>query len=404
MKDPASGYNLTVPERNLLHAHYAFYKSLDDTTRTPTTVRQKHFVAVCRGEADAENEHERAYQKLKGLLAAGTIRESDIEKFRYGVHAKDSRSLRGGVLINPIVNAEMPLPGETCAICLPDQLKRAALLFDRVFVNAHCFESQGIPRELAFFCDRYEWYAIEWALQSVEDETMESRRIHWSALNEDEHDALLNEILEDPVLTRRREEYYLGYLVDLFATRAGLRVTPVLSKDEQITGLFGVGHHRAYTAAIANLPIVLEGSVSWEQVTHFREDPASVAKYRKLRLWLESGLTADSVAQAEDIISQKIDDYSWAIRKHGLETTTGAISYLLDSRNLLAAAAAAGIAAAVGRPAWEVLLGGGLVFGAKTCVWVAERMIEREDITRGQDSEVAVLYEANELARKHGVQ
>lgn len=62
----------------------------------------------------------------------------------------------------------------------------------------------------------------------------------------------------------------------------------------------------------------------------FRRDAEATGKYRDLRLWLQDGISGQSVAHATDIIDQKIDDYSWAIRKHGLSTVPGAVTYLFD--------------------------------------------------------------------------
>jgi hypothetical protein len=70
--------NATIDEgdRKLLLVHYAFYRALDLGSRTPTTPAQEHFLAVCRGTATPETEHERAYFRLKCAVAVTGIDEA----------------------------------------------------------------------------------------------------------------------------------------------------------------------------------------------------------------------------------------------------------------------------------------------------------------------------------------
>lgn len=63
-------------DRRLLVANYEFYRSLDTGRRSPTTPAQLHFVAVCRGTAAPETEHERAYTRFKQAVAVAGIEEA----------------------------------------------------------------------------------------------------------------------------------------------------------------------------------------------------------------------------------------------------------------------------------------------------------------------------------------
>ena len=60
--------NLTKDEQSLLEQHYEFYKALDHGTRKPTTGAQRHFIEVCRMQADPNTKHERVYLKYLKLL------------------------------------------------------------------------------------------------------------------------------------------------------------------------------------------------------------------------------------------------------------------------------------------------------------------------------------------------
>lgn len=56
-------------ERLLIAQYHKFYESLESGSRVPSTAAQRHFVAVCRGQAVASTPHERAWHKYKRLTA-----------------------------------------------------------------------------------------------------------------------------------------------------------------------------------------------------------------------------------------------------------------------------------------------------------------------------------------------
>src|SRR6185369_9114005 len=61
---PANGPDtFTFEERELLRRHFAFYRALETGQRSPSSVAQKHFAAVCEGRVKAETTHEVAYAK-----------------------------------------------------------------------------------------------------------------------------------------------------------------------------------------------------------------------------------------------------------------------------------------------------------------------------------------------------
>lgn len=65
-------------DRRLLVAHYTFYRALDSGGRAPTTPAQRHFIAVCRGAAPPETDHERAYWRFKRAVAAAAVNEAAV--------------------------------------------------------------------------------------------------------------------------------------------------------------------------------------------------------------------------------------------------------------------------------------------------------------------------------------
>jgi hypothetical protein len=158
---------------------------------------------------------------------------------------------------------------------------------------------------------------------------------------------------------------------------------------------FTPGERTAYEGALNNLPLVSAKGVSWDQVIDFRKDPEAVRKYRDLRLWLREGLNAQTVEHATDIIGQKIENYRWAIKKHGFQTTIGAITQLFDWKESRLTLGAAGVAGMFGGPVWAAIASG-LTVVAQIGTWLSERKLAKDEILRGPDREIAILFEAQE--------
>ena len=158
---------------------------------------------------------------------------------------------------------------------------------------------------------------------------------------------------------------------------------------------FTQAERTAYEGALNNIPLVSAVRISWEQIIDFRSDPEASRKYRDLRLWFRTGLGADSVQHATDIIGQKIEDYRWAIKKHGFETSLGALKQLFDWKESGPALAAGGVGAILSGPI-GASIASGLVIAAKIGAFLCERKLASSEILRGPDRAVAILYDAQE--------
>jgi len=154
---------------------------------------------------------------------------------------------------------------------------------------------------------------------------------------------------------------------------------------------FSQGEKNAFQGALNNLPIV-RPDVSWDHVRAFREDPDSIRKYRDLRLWLSDIINATSERHATDIIAQRIEDYRWSIRKHGLETVTGAFASLWDWKQSVALAAGVGAAATLSGAVIASLMAG-IAVTSGVGAYFAQRKISEIDVSRGEGREVAILVD-----------
>jgi hypothetical protein len=281
---------------------------------------------------------------------------------------------------NPRYNT--PAPGERCAYPQPRVAKRAALLFDRIYVPSWRDGRDITPSHIKFDVPNIDEYM----------HTLWEKLKHQLVLNNPKAKYTADDV------SNIIDEFEVRLRVDSFRL-AGYSVTPIYESQQRYFLDYPSGNALAYQAALENLPEIVEDHVSWEQVLEFRSDEEAIRKYRELRLWLEYSLSAQSVEHARDLITHRIEDYEWAIRKHGLKTATGALSSIFCWKGLISVGAGVGIGAALGGPVWSALTGALFTVG-RASVWVAERMIEMQDIKRGSDSAVALICDAKRLVRR----
>ncbi|MDY6990904.1 MAG: hypothetical protein SWQ30_22920 [Thermodesulfobacteriota bacterium] len=275
-----------------------------------------------------------------------------------------------------------PLPGQTCVVTTRDMFKRAALLFDRVHMNPvdnKIEEGFRVPPEIAFGMAKHDLKAVISHTEWFEDYRF-SKKVAGQLLIESVIGGLL----------RAFSEAY---------AREGISVVPLYRSGAAFDDAFLTGSSAAYQAALNSISVVSEDHLTWEQVLEFRADKEAVRKYRSFRIWLQDGLKARSVTEATDVIEQRLYDYQWAIKKHGLKTVVGALSSVLDLRHIAAITVGAGISGVLGGPIWSAITAG-LVLSSKIAVQVADRMIDLEDITRGPHSEVAIIYDIHKELKK----
>ncbi|HYG36614.1 MAG TPA: hypothetical protein VEC99_17605, partial [Clostridia bacterium] len=96
----------------------------------------------------------------------------------------------------------------------------------------------------------------------------------------------------------------------------------------------------------------------------------------------------------EDLIAVRLDDYEWACRKHGLKSTLGTLSCLLDPKFLGVTSATIGASALLGDHFWASLVGASLVVG-KAAISFGTTAIEGLEERRKTNYEVAYIHEVN---------
>ncbi len=278
----------------------------------------------------------------------------------------------------------MPQAAETCAASHPSVWKRDALLFDRIYVPRDTpSDPQIIPDELTFGI-----HERDHQVNKRKDDAQSQEGLGIVGIGAYGHipDWAFNDIVE-----KAGEAGGHRAVLDIYG--ADIRLTPTYAHKWVYFKDFPIGAKIAYEAALLNLPLVDATQTSWHQVIEFRKDSRAKGTYRDLRLWLTHGIEANSVQEATDIIGQKIADYEWAIRKHGLKTFIGTFSCVFDLKQSLATTAVSAAAATIGGPIWAAIASGAMLSG-QIAAQIAEQKIELSQIRRDKDREIALLYDA----------
>jgi hypothetical protein len=155
---------------------------------------------------------------------------------------------------------------------------------------------------------------------------------------------------------------------------------------------FPSGARPVLTAAISNIALIDEKELSWDQVLEFRKDSETRTKYRRFVRWVDAELRTRSPKEVEDIIAVRLDDYKWAIKKHGLKATLGSLSCLLDPKFLGATSASVVAANYAGGELWAALAATTLTLG-RAAVTFGTAMVDGIDERRKTNYEVAYVHE-----------
>jgi hypothetical protein len=280
-----------------------------------------------------------------------------------------------------------PSPGEFAAVSVTNP-KTAALVYDRVWGLAG-----EVPEGIRF--GGLSESEIHLAAQQVIEWIKRGRpKIPSGSVGEFYH--AFDRYLHAPTAHSHATSLWAASLSRTFAAEVSNRFLcasiPVFGGQSAADEQYRRGERSVIWATISDLQIVDEDSLQWNQVLEFRRDVATRKKYGRFIHWLDANMIGRDQAFISDEVSQRLDDYTWAIRKHGLKTMAGTISALLDEKSLLAVGSLVAGGALLGLP--KTAFGVGVtVWAGKALVEIGKGMIDVEDARRGPGNEVAYIYE-----------
>jgi hypothetical protein len=165
----------------------------------------------------------------------------------------------------------------------------------------------------------------------------------------------------------------IAFIVQLYAAR-GISLTPIyltaLEHDE-VTPQESPG----LEVVLDHIPTAIETKLTWEQVFDFRRDKDAVERLNRLRRWFTLDLAKKSESEIKATLEEKIDDYQYALKKHGIQTVfAGATSVLSFSAGPTAAALLTSSPLAA--------LASGVVVVSGAVAWIGTKWIERSALKR----------------------
>ncbi|MCK4829557.1 hypothetical protein KA005_78250, partial [bacterium] len=148
-------------------------------------------------------------------------------------------------------------------------------------------------------------------------------------------------------------------LFDNYRLNVPISYTSIKDRDME----FQRGDYSVLSSCFTNLTIVDEEALEWEQVIEFRMDEEARKKYRRLTHWLNKEMLGKPREFIEDEIAIKLEDYTLALKKHGLKTLVGSLSVTFDHRALIASSATAAGMAYAGHDILGILAAAGVIVG-----------------------------------------
>src|SRR5437764_9524253 len=119
-------------------------------------------------------------------------------------------------------------------------------------------------------------------------------------------------------MTTQQRNKAIAFIVQMYAAR-GIRLTPVYltpSEYEEVTTQQSTG----LEISLDHIPVVLDSELTWEQVFELRRDKEATQKLNRLRRWFTNDLGKKSAEEINATLEDKLDDYQYALKKHGIRT------------------------------------------------------------------------------------
>lgn len=312
-------------------------------------------------------------------------------------------------------NRSQPARGET--VVLSQKPKTAALCFDRVWAPSE----KIVPNPIRCWCGTTAEYGMIMNSASIYQKWLEQKKEQKVEMGEKTNeigDDFKRRLYECVARHAKETSYELEYMgsVDLeknldkcfaeqfrstavaFSRTYTTAMVPMYNSSAERDKAYYKGDRAAILSSLSNLQIVDENCLTWDQVLDFRSDKENKRKYKRLLHWFDKEMVGKSIGFAEEEISQKLEDYERALKKHGIRTVVGSIEEVLDGKYLLGASGIGGGFALAGQPVLG-MLAAGLFIGGKVAVKLIQTKFDFEDAERGPNSEISWVYETKKLCK-----
>ena len=221
--------------------------------------------------------------------------------------------------------------------------KTTSILFDKILISDDLMDEANAALGYAYIPHDVllENVTVEnkFSIACVANTVRGSGLIDGASLSLHEKMKILEEIIPEKVNYKYSTNRNKGIMEIVKRCKIlGINVVPVYFSPTEFEKQFNSRNHRkwkilksegkspAISICINNLPEIIEDNLSWEQVLDIRKDSESIKKVRSLKNWLNTDILHKSDEEMKAIIDKAIDDYAFALKKHGILTMMGAIS------------------------------------------------------------------------------
>lgn len=150
--------------------------------------------------------------------------------------------------------------------------------------------------------------------------------------------------------------------------------------DEQTT-------RSAYEVCISNMPVIIEENLKWEQVLDMRQDTRSMKKIHRFRRWVDLECNGKSKNEIIQSLEKAIDDYKYALNKHGIMTAIGGVTTILSASSTVIDALSGGFSAQ---------LSAGLAISSALITYTAAQLNDYFDKKR---EPIALIFDLEKMSR-----
>lgn len=188
-------------------------------------------------------------------------------------------------------------------------------------------------------------------------------------------------------------------IVEALQHHNGITAVPLYDTEFTRDKEYQAGDRSVLVAVFERLPVPVEAALEWPQVLEFRQDRETRLKLTRLLHWLDDGMIGRPHSFVQNEITQRIDDYSQALRKHGIKTTLGSMSAMIDRDVAIASFAAVAGFSQAGHPDWG-LIAGGAISVANATLKIAQAVVDYQSHKRESRREIAFVIDAATLIRE----
>ncbi|MHC4425369.1 MAG: hypothetical protein ACYSYV_04635 [Planctomycetota bacterium] len=285
---------------------------------------------------------------------------SDILKERFG---------------NPI----LPNPGESIAISTAAP-KTAALFFDKIWSLPAFAEKDRVPETIEFYgASELEIWSQAVLLCAPKE------KCDWEKIR--------NCLRETPIARHwgRNIHFSRSISEELFALY-GLEAATIYSSSTIVNEEYAPGRMDVVFSSIDNIKIVDESKLEWNQILEFRNDDSARRKYRNMIQWFNGEMLGRPCSFISQELEHKLEDYEWALKKHGIETGIGILSSILNPKFVASTSVAVAGISVVGDKFWAAIGGLCLMVG-QSALSLAKRSLDLQDLKRKQGKDIAYVHE-----------